>query len=93
MASRKTVSLLRSSLLAICVAAATSIAQAEVFGIDYLSSGGTGTSAFAVSPDGSVVVGRSGYRAFRWTQEKGMQSAQPQRNDKWCSQPTAITPS
>lgn len=68
MASRKIVSLLRPSLLALCVAAATSIAQAEVFGIN----GGTGISAFAVSPDGSVVVGSrdsaTGWEAFRWTQ-------------------------
>jgi probable HAF family extracellular repeat protein len=73
-----TVSLLRPSLLALCVAGASSMAQAEVQGLGFLPNGGSGSYAYGVSADGSVVVGvgdRAGafYEAFRWTQAGGMQ--------------------
>ncbi len=43
-------------------------------GLGFLTDTDDQSIAHDTSADGSVVVGRSGYRAFRWTQEKGMQS-------------------
>lgn len=78
MPCQNTVSLLRPSLLALCVAAASSMAQAEVQGLGYLPNGGSYSGAIGVSLDGLVVVGNSdnavvGWEAFRWTQAGGMQ--------------------
>lgn len=84
MPCQKTVSFLRPSLLALCVAAASSIAQAELLGLGYLPNGNSESYAVGVSGDGSVVVGnsRSAYdydnpsndsQVFRWTQASGMQ--------------------
>ncbi|MHC4441635.1 MAG: hypothetical protein ACYTA5_03490 [Planctomycetota bacterium] len=60
----------------LCFASGSLAAEAYFTGLGDLPGGGTGSAAWGVSADGSVIVGyslsTSGNQAFRWTQEEGM---------------------
>ncbi|HZW09447.1 MAG TPA: GC-type dockerin domain-anchored protein [Phycisphaerales bacterium] len=74
---RQSAILQRGAVLAAAGFAASAGAQPSFQGLGFLNDEGFGPGiAYAVTPDGSVVVGESvspnGFEAFRWTESEGM---------------------
>lgn len=64
-----------ATALSVCGLCAPCALAGTVFtGLGHLPNDSIGSSAYAISGDGSTIVGRSGLEAFRWTSASGMQN-------------------